>query len=144
MKIEKVTAYTPELKDAIDHLLRLLTGKDLPVTEEGLKALIAAENSHLFVALDEQSMTYMGMITIGIYLAPTGCKAWIEDVVVDNAFRGQGIGRRLTEFAIGFTKQQHVNLLSLTSKPARVAANNLYRAVGFTHKETNVYVMPLG
>ncbi len=143
MNIEEVTAYVPGLKASVDRLLGLLTGKDSPIAETDLQALIEAEHSHLFVALDERDGTCMGMITVGIYLAPTGRKAWIEDVVVDAAFRGRGVGKRLTEFAIAFAKQQRVDLLSLTSRPSRVAANNLYPTVGFARKETNVYVMPL-
>ena len=143
MKINEVTEYTPELKNTIDKFLKLLTGKELLIAEEGLKALIAATNSHLFVAWDEHHTACMGMITVGIYHAPTGRKAWIEDVVVDDAYRGQGVGKRLTEFAIEFARKKQVDLLSLTSNPTRIAANKLYPRVGFTHKETNVYIMPM-
>ncbi len=141
MDIKEVTSYTPQLKRTIDRFLELLKGKELTVTEEALSALIDSQNSHLFVALDDNG-AYMGMITVGIYEAPTGRKAWIEDVVVDDTYRGKGVGKRLTEFAIVFAEKQQVDLLSLTSNPARIAANNLYPRVGFARKETNVYVMP--
>lgn len=143
MHIKEVTTNTTGLKQAIDRFLRLLTATERLITEEGLHALIASENSHLFVALDEHD-NYAGMITVGTYHAPTGKKAWIEDVVVDEAYRGQGVGRLLTDHAIAFAKRRQVDLLSLTSNPARIAANRLYPKAGFSLKETNVYVMRFG
>lgn len=140
MYIEEVTANTTGLTEAINRFLHQLTSKELPITESDLAALVASENSHLFVAVDEQGR-YAGMITVGIYRAPTGKKAWIEDVVVDEAYRGQGVGKQLTLHAIAFARQQQVSLLSLTSNPARITANRLYPNVGFLRKETNVYVM---
>ena len=62
-------------------------------------------------------------------------------MVVSESYRGQGIGKKLMDFAIQFVKEQGVSLLMLTSNPARVAANNLYVKLGFEKKETNVYRM---
>ena len=82
-----------------------------------------------------------GMLTVGIYYSPTGGKAWIEDVVVDEAFRGQGLSKLLVAHAIQFVESKQIPLLMLTSNPTRVAANKLYQAMGFGRKETNVYRM---
>ena len=68
----------------------------------------------------------------------------IEDVVVLSSFRGQGLGRQLMEHLIDYARRELVSVdMYLTSKPSRVAANALYRALGFTPKETNVYKMSL-
>jgi ribosomal protein S18 acetylase RimI-like enzyme len=83
------------------------------------------------------------MLTVGIYHSPTGGKAWIEDVVVDENFRGQGLSKLLVLHAIEFVKSQHIPLLMLTSNPSRIAANKLYQSMGFERKETNVYRMIL-
>lgn len=140
MYIKEVTSNTVMLTDAIVHLLRQLTTKGRQINPNDLDHLIASENSHLFVAMDDNG-NLAGMITVGIYEAPTGRKGWIEDVVVDEAYRGRGIGKQLTLHAIDFAKQQFVNQLSLTSNPGRVAANKLYPQTGFSLKETNVYIM---
>ncbi len=140
MKIKKITEYSIEVKDAIDSLLGLLVGNDTSTSELQIREIISSDNSHLFFAVDDND-TYMGMLTVGIYRSPTGKKAWIEDVVVDEAYRGQGVGKDLIAFAIQFTKQQHVDTLMLTSNPKRVAANSLYKNVGFEQRETNVYRM---
>ena len=71
----------------------------------------------------------------------TGGKAWIEDVVVDEAFRGQGLSKQLVAHAIEFTQSKRIPSLMLTSNPKRIAANKLYQAMGFSRKETNVYRM---
>ena len=140
MKIKEFTEYNPEIKNTVDSLLSLLLGTPAPISELQLKAIITSNNSHLFFAMDDHE-AYMGMMTVGIYYAPPGKTGWIEDVVVNEAFRRQGIGKKLIEFAIQFAKQQHVDLLTLTSRPQKVAANNLYKNIGFEKKETNVYKM---
>ena len=138
MKIKEITDYSIELKNIIDNFLKLLVVKPVPISEPMLKELIASNNNHLFFAIDD-SDNYMGMLTLGIYISPSGKKGWIEDVVVNDVYRRQGVGKALTEFAIQFAKQKQVDLLTLTSKPSRVAANNLYIKLGFEKKVTNVY-----
>jgi ribosomal protein S18 acetylase RimI-like enzyme len=140
MKIEEITNYDIEIKIAIDNFLKLLVDKPMFISELLLKELVTSDNSHLFFAIDENDH-YMGMLTMGIYLSPTGKKGWIEDLVVSDKYRGQGVGENLTQFAIQFSQQKQVGLLMLTSNPARVAANNLYNKLGFEKKESNVYKM---
>lgn len=140
MYIKEVTSNTVILTDAVIRFLQQLTTRGRQINQSDLDTLVASENSHLFVAVDDKG-SLAGMITVGIYEAPTGRKGWIEDVVVDEAYRGQGIGKQLTMHAVNFAKQQKVDQLSLTSNPARVAANRLYPQTGFSLKETNVYVM---
>ena len=140
MRIEEITSSTAVSKSDIDRFLEILLNREAAISLEFLEELIAAENSHLFIAYDENG-SCVGMLTIGIYLSPTGKKAWIEDVVVDEKFQGKGIGKKLMAFAIDFVKLHQVSLLLLTSNPSRVAANKLYQKMGFQQKETNVYTM---
>ncbi|MBB5620814.1 ribosomal protein S18 acetylase RimI-like enzyme [Pedobacter cryoconitis] len=142
IQIKEITNYTPEIKNTIGHFLKLLQSNDRGISDHQLKEIISSENSYLFFAANTYDV-YMGMLTVGIYQSPTGKKAWIEDVVVDETFRGQGIGENLIAFAIQFARQRQVDILTLTSSPARVAANNLYKKIGFQPKETNVYRMTL-
>jgi ribosomal protein S18 acetylase RimI-like enzyme len=60
-------------------------------------------------------------------------------VIVDESVNGQGIGRRLTEAMIDRARDLGCATVDLTSRPSREAANHLYKKVGFTERETNVY-----
>jgi ribosomal protein S18 acetylase RimI-like enzyme len=142
MKIIEINEFTNESLEAVQRFLCLLTPEPKRFTELDFKALLASANSHLFFLMDDTIIA--GMATVGIYSSPTGIKAWIEDVVVDEAYRGRGLGRMLTQHAIDFVKSQQVDSLMLTSNPFRIAANNLYQSIGFEQKETNVYRMKFG
>ena len=123
--------------DAVNRLLVQLSSSPVRFTMESLIGIVASQSSHLFFA--ECGGEVVGMLTIGEYLAPTGRKMWIEDVVVDEAMRGRSIGRILVEHAMEFSASLGNGVLMLTSRPSRIAANNLYRSCGFQIKETNMY-----
>ena len=138
-EIIEIQSYSTEYHEAMQRFLDQLTTNPMTLTEEMFRQLLASPNSHLFFLMkDEQTA---GMLTVGIYHSPTGGKAWIEDVVVDETFRGQGLSKLLITHAIEFTKSQGIPSLMLTSNPKRIAANKLYQAMGFERKETNVYRM---
>lgn len=138
-EIIKIQSYSTEYHEAMQRFLDQLTTNPMTLTEEMFRQLLASPNSHLFFLMKDEQIA--GMLTIGIYHSPTGGKAWIEDVVVDETFRGQGLSKLLVAHAIEFTKSQGIPSLMLTSNPKRIAANKLYQAMGFGRKETNVYRM---
>ena len=79
------------------------------------------------------------MLSLVIVNIPTGRKAWIEDVVVDGAFRGQNIGSKLVEYAKQSAKDLEVKKLYLTSNPSRKAAHALYKKCGFETYDTTLF-----
>jgi ribosomal protein S18 acetylase RimI-like enzyme len=102
------------------------------------------EISRLRSAPPEMTMNgrIIGCASLCVFESPTGRKASVEDVVVGEGFRGQGIGRALMEHLIDFVRRELAPVdLHLTSRPERVAANTLYRSLGFERRETNVYRM---
>ena len=135
------TEYVATHYEGVCRLLKQLTTRHIDFTPEKYQALIESPCSHLFLLLCDNHVA--GMITVGIYLSPTGSKAWIEDVVVAEDFRGHGFGRMLVAHAITDLKQKGVETLMLTSNPKRIAANTLYRSMGFERKETNLYKLVL-
>ena len=138
-KIVEIKNYALEYQEAMQRFLDQLTSSPMTLTEEMFNQLLASPNSHLFFLWKDEQIA--GMLTVGIYYSPTGGKAWIEDVVVDKSFRGQGLSKLLVAHAIDFTQSKQIPTLMLTSNPKRVAANKLYQAMGFERKETNVYRM---
>ncbi|MDE5677729.1 GNAT family N-acetyltransferase [Phocaeicola sp.] len=141
IEIVEVKDFIPDYTDAMQKLLNQLTNRPVKLTEAILRQIISQENTHLFFLLADKKIA--GMLTVGIYYSPTGGKAWIEDVIVDEAYRGQGLGKQLVEHAIQYVKTQSIPLLMLTSRATRTAANKLYRQAGFEQKQTNVYRMNL-
>ena len=127
--------------EPIQKLLGQLSSSPINFTIKELQALVDDAASQLFIL--ECDGVVAGMLTLCTYLAPTGRKLWIEDVVVDTAMRGRAYGRRLVEYAIECAEKKGCGTLMLTSKPSRIAANMLYRSTGFQPKETNVYTFPL-
>ena len=137
--IIEVNTYSLEYQEAMQRFLDQLTSHPMTLTEPMFRQLLESANSHLFFLMKDEQIA--GMLTVGIYHSPTGGKAWIEDVVVDETFRGQGLSKLLVAHAIEFVKSKQIPLLMLTSNTKRIAANKLYQAMGFERKETNVYRM---
>ncbi|HLN54598.1 MAG TPA: GNAT family N-acetyltransferase [Bacteroidales bacterium] len=138
MKIRRVIRYEDEIYNAVLRLLpQLDTSVELP-SKEYFEEVIDSESIYFFVAENESS-EIAGVLTLASYPNITGRKLWIEDVVVDNSFRGQGIGEKLTLAAIGFARTLGSNEVKLTSRPSRIAANQLYLKIGFERYETNLY-----
>ena len=139
MDVSRVTKASPELVDALARLLpQLAPGRETPGLPE-LEELLAATGASLLVARDDAG-TVVAMLMLLVYRIPTGLKARIDDVVVDEAARGQGAGEALTREAMRLAAEAGARMVELTSRPEREAANRLYRRVGFERRETNLYV----
>lgn len=135
------TAFDAGHYDAVCRLLAQLTTRTVIFTPDDYARLVESPASKLFLL--QCADIVAGMLTLGLYASPTGTKAWIEDVVVDEEYRGSGLGRELVEHAIEYCKAEGVGTVYLTSNPKRVAANALYQSLGFERKETNMYKMNL-
>lgn len=99
----------------------------------------AIRQSHLYVLRDGKRI--VGMATLCPYYSPSGSKGSIEDVVVLPEYQGCGLGRSLMQHVLKEAEQLGIARLYLTSRPQRIAANALYRSLGFIQKETNVYFL---
>ena len=137
MKVEEVTEVTDELVEALARLMvQLSRSATLPTLQE-LQQMVDSDVIRLLVARNDQAI--MGTLTLALFRIPTGVRAWIEDVVVDEAARGQGIGEALNRRALDLAKECGARTVDLTSRPSREAANRLYQRMGFNPRETNVY-----
>ena len=126
-----------ELLAQVNNFLPQLSSSAPSMTLEELKNFLDSSAITLFVATHEGRT--VGMLTLAMFPIPTGIRAWIEDVVVDADARGLGAGALLTTTAIEHAKRHGAVTVDLTSRPAREAANALYRKVGFVQRDTNVY-----
>lgn len=138
MHIERQTAVTDELVAAFRRLMPQLSSSNPAPTRAELAEMIESPAITLLVARDENG-EIVGSLTLAMFRIPTGRRAWIEDVVVDDAQRGRGIGEALTREALAVAQAAGATTVDLTSRPSREAANRLYQRVGFEKRETNVY-----
>ena len=139
MNIYRATTWSKELSEAIARLLPQLSKNAVAPSQEELTKLLAEENTHLIAA--EVDGVIAGILSLVVVNIPTGRKAWIEDVVVDEQFRGQNIGVMLVEFAIKTAENLAVKKVYLTSNPSRQAAHALYKKCGFETYDTTVFRM---
>ena len=129
---------TDELLAAFTRLLPQLSRSAPPPTAAELAEMIASPATTVFVARGDDG-GIIGTLTLATFRIPTGIRAWIEDVVVDDAARGQGAGAALTRAALAKAADVGARTVELTSRASRQAANQLYQRLGFAARETNVY-----
>ena len=138
IEVEAVRQVTDELIEACRRLLpQLSSSAAAPLGADDLARIAGHQGNTLFVARSQG--TIVGMLTIVTFPLPSGLRARIEDVVVDQDARGQGVGTALTMAALGLAQQQGARSVDLTSRASRVAANRLYQHLGFQLRDSNVY-----
>jgi ribosomal protein S18 acetylase RimI-like enzyme len=135
--IEIVDGVTPELHDAMQRLVPQLSKSAPALTTEELEEIATSPATMLFVA--RVGGAVVGALTLVVFRLPTGVRAWIEDVVVDDAARGHGVGEALNRAAIAAAQERGARTLDLTSRPSRDVANRLYQRLGFVARNTTVY-----
>jgi ribosomal protein S18 acetylase RimI-like enzyme len=142
VRIVEATEVTPELVAGFARVIPQLSSSNPPPSVEELAEIVAAPATQLLVALDDEG-NFVGSLTLAMFRLPTGLRAWIEDVVVDDAARGRGVGEELNRDALRRAAQAGATTVDLTSRPSREAANRLYQRLGFERRDTNVYRMKL-
>ena len=142
ISVKAATEVDDGLVEAFSRLIPQLSSSSPPPTAAELLSIIDNPNSVLFIAEldgDDGARSVVGSLTLAFYRIPTGLKAWIEDVVVDESARGLGVGEALNVAAIDESRQRGAKNVSLTSRSSREAANRLYQRLGFEPYETNLY-----
>jgi ribosomal protein S18 acetylase RimI-like enzyme len=137
-KVEELTEVTDEVVEAFGRLLPQLSRAARPMDAAAIARITESAGSTLLAARGDDGQI-SGMLTLVMFRIPTGLRAIIEDVVTDDAARGQGIGTALTNEAIRIAQAAGVRTIDLTSRPSRVAAGRLYEKLGFEQRDTRVY-----
>jgi len=139
MIIETQATVTDELLDALTRLIPQLKISSPRLTRDDVAALVSSDAVSLLTARADASARIVGMLTLIVYRVPTGVRARIEDVVVDESARGRGVAVELVRRALDVARAKGADGVALTSNPRRETANKLYQKVGFKKWETNVY-----
>jgi len=133
---------TDEVVEAFARLVPQLSKTSVPPDRAALDRIVSSPAITLLIARTDGKIS--GTLTLVMFPIPTGIRAWIEDVVVDEAARGQGIGEALSQEAIKIAEEAGARTVDLTSRPSREAAGRLYEKVGFKLRETRVYRYLMG
>ncbi len=142
IRVEEAEAVSSELVDAMHRLIPQVSTSAYPLTEDDVETIVSSPVTRLLVARAEEG-PIVGTLTLVVFRIPTGVGAWIEDVVVDESARRQGVGEALMTAAIRLAEGSGARHLTPPSRPDREAATRLYPRLGFEQRETNVYRLKL-
>jgi GNAT superfamily N-acetyltransferase len=140
----KFLEFTPDMVsgNAVNDLNRLLpqlVRGAQPITAEGLKSTIAS-GTRLFVATDNDRI--IGTVLLCSMALLVGRQDWIEDVVVDESYRRQGVSSRLMEMAEQASAAGPATSLNLTSNRARADARQMYLRRGYEVRDSDLFRKP--
>jgi ribosomal protein S18 acetylase RimI-like enzyme len=139
MKVHRLKHIRTEDVSRINSLLRTLSPDTPEISKGRLEELIADSSFSLFTA--EEDGVISGMLSLTRCHTLAKSKYWIEDVIVDPAFRGKGTGHSLVQAAVLYVKEQkEPAAIYLTSNPSRTHARALYRSEGFEEYDTGVFL----
>ncbi|MET0091838.1 MAG: GNAT family N-acetyltransferase [Candidatus Thiodiazotropha sp.] len=137
---------TAQVSD-IDGMIRLLSQlfaleRDFDVDPErqrtGLELLLASDGAQIFIATITDRVVAMATVQRVISTAEGGPVAWVEDVVVDESCRAQGIGRALLGHLQDWCAASNISRLQLVADRDNRPALDFYRRQGWLEMNLNV------
>jgi len=137
VQVEVLDKVTGEVVEAFGRLLPQLSRSAPPLGQAELEAVAGCPANTVLVA--RSAGTIIGTTTLVMFPLPTGLRAWIEDVVVDESARGQGAGEAMTREALRLAREAGARTVDLTSRPSREAAGRLYERAGFRLRDSRLY-----
>ena len=135
--IEVLSEVTDEVVEAFGRLLPQLSRTAKPLDAAAIREVVSSPAVTVLLARSDGRIA--GSLTLAMFPIPTGLRAWIEDVVVDESARGQGIGEVLTREALRLAEAAGARTVDLTTRPSREAAARLYERAGFRQRESRLY-----
>lgn len=137
MKISRITKFQRNLVSEFNALIQQLS-PDKVLTVGQLKSILKDKKDVYLLGLFD-GKKLVGTASLIMMRQIIGTKAMVEDVVVDDEYRGKGFGEQLMRELLKIAKKEKVRKVVLTSKPDRKAAHALYYKLGFTVKDTTVF-----
>jgi ribosomal protein S18 acetylase RimI-like enzyme len=135
--VEVMQEPTSEVVEALGRLLPQLSSSAPPLDAAALSDIASGAASTVLLARSDGQI--VGTTTLVIFRIPTGVRAGIEDVVVDEAARGRRVGEALTREALRIATKAGARTVDLTTRPSREAAGRLYERVGFERRDSRLY-----
>ena len=137
MKVQLLTSetITPAFQQQATTLYKQLSEQ---VKQIDLQTVFQQDNTTLVYVMEEGKL--LGMASMGNYRVISGIKGWIEDVVVDEAARGRGLGELLIRKLLAVAKEKGYTHVFLFTEAFRVTAIQLYKKLGFQFRDSQIYI----
>lgn len=132
---------TTKALEELNSLLTQVSTRAKILTYGGILDFLKDPAVTLLVVKDGVKIIGMGTV-ITFHKISEKC-ARIEHIVLDEKYRGQGLGEKLTLKLIESARAKKVKQIELTSSSSRLAANKLYQKLGFEIRDTNVFRLKL-
>lgn len=110
-------------RENLEALLFQLSGRRRELnltTQPNVRCVGAFDQDHL-----------VGFAQLFILCKTTFSMGYLEDLVVLEEYRGQGLGRKILGMVIDVAKEEGCTSITLTTRPERVEARGLFEAMGF-------------
>ncbi|MFX1297550.1 MAG: GNAT family N-acetyltransferase [Promethearchaeota archaeon] len=138
IKIVQVRRFTKDdQKNAKKLMVQLCKEIEVPFNEKrwkwGVKMRLydALRKNGMLVA-ETSKKELVGMVFADISIDPIGISTgYIRSLVVDESFRGQGIGKLLITNAIKYLNEMDVDQILINVRSKTERARNLYEKIGF-------------
>lgn len=132
-----------QISDSLQHkITKLYKQLNDTIRQLSLNQLIESNKSLVF-AICKADNNVVGIALMVSYKVISGHKGMIEDVVVDQGYRGKGIGRKLMERLLEEARNRNLDEVLLFSGHHRTAAIKLYKSLGFQLKDSGLYRLNL-
>ena len=138
----KQLSFRPAKKEDLPAIVEMLADDFLGRQRENLQNFLLYEkafeeieadlnNELIIVEISDEIVGTMQLTFIPSISFQGGKRAQIESVRVDAKHRGQGIGRKMFEWAIERARQENCFLVQLSTNKDRIDAQRFYENLGF-------------
>ena len=141
IEIGPMTEYDGEVAEKLGILRRQLSVKydGSPLDRERLEEIMLSPYHDILLAVDNE--TVVGMVVVSVVMMTTRKNVYMEDLVVDERYRSQGIGGDLLEAVKDWGRAKGCQRLEFTStsRENKETAIKFYEAHGIFLRDTGQY-----
>jgi len=144
--ISPLTEYDGEIAEAMGRLRQQLSARHdgSPIEREKIEELIESPYHDILLAMNEDGKI-VAMAIMSVVIATLDRNAYLEDLVVDDSCRGQGIGGQMLEAIKDWGRKKGCRRLEFTSssREKKEGAAGFYESHGAELRDTNCFRVEL-
>ena len=130
--IERITSVDDDVVEAAKRLSsQLNSSNQVTVSREYLETITENPDNYWLMARRESDARFIGMASLFIMRLPTNVRSFLENIVVDEDSRGQGVGIALSMRAFEIADSQNVNTLRAQAGTQNGVSRSMLQKAGF-------------